>query len=819
MSRVTRPWFSAFVVFAMTLTSLVLVNITASAAIACPSFGSSLCAVGQNLYGELGDGDTAESMTYVAVQGGPSLPLRSMAAAIYHSLAVGSDGAVWAWGRNQDGELGNGSFTATSTVPVQVSGLDGSANVVAVATSVQAPYSLALKADGTVLAWGSFAGLGTGETESRATPAAVAGLGPGSGVIAIAAGTEALALKADGTVLAWGGDSGHLTPEPVSGLGSGSGVTAISSFGFSMALKSDGTVVAWGSNAFGQLGDGSGNSSGMKPVQVSGLGPGSNVIGIAAGELHGMALRSNGQVLSWGSGSAGALGTGDGASSPVPVEVKGLGAGSGVVRIAAGGGDSFAITTSGSVLGWGNNVSSEVANEEEAGSFVYEPRLIGNSPEAKVSVAAGYYHTLVGPVLAVGTSQSTSQLKLTATPTEQVVGGKITLLATGAGAPGTLVRFEVISGPDLGFTALVAADNTGSASTLLSGKSAGTDQAVAWLDDDRDGVIGQNEPSATASVSFHYPATVNYVAMGDSYSSGEGIDPYFRDGFNMRGVQPGSIDNRCHRSTRAYAEYVQPPGFAKPLYEIASDSVSAGQGKRLNKFGSDSNVRTSGGVGWAFIACSGATTRNVLQAADGGTRQSWSDGYRDQVPQLDNTVIDASTGLVTLTIGGDDVHFADVLKYCASTDCNQAGYVANLNQSIEQSGSSLIQVFRAIKEKASNARIIALGYPQIFPSTPQEQGCTKLRPWRGEQDMLRAETVKLNDQIGAAAAAAGIEFVEVASSFSGHEVCGSLGEWINGPSQTYKLNRTFVDDESFHPNSYGQRDGYAAVLNAVLAGR
>src|SRR5436305_10755476 len=170
--------------------------------------GVSVCATGQNSSGELGDGTTTDSSTFVPVAGSLATPLRSIAAGYNHSLAVAADGSVWAWGNNGHGEIGDGT-TVNRTTPIQVVGLGAGANVIQVASSVQTSNSLALKADGTVLAWGynGQGDLGTGDYYDRLTPTVVTGLGPGSGVVAIAAGTESLALKADGTVLTWGGNN------------------------------------------------------------------------------------------------------------------------------------------------------------------------------------------------------------------------------------------------------------------------------------------------------------------------------------------------------------------------------------------------------------------------------------------------------------------------------------------------------------------------------------------------------------------------------------------------------------------------------------
>ncbi len=151
-----------------------------------------------------------------------------------HSLALKSDGTLRAWGRNASGELGDGTTTDRST-PVQVSGLS---SVTALAAGGNAgdteAHSLAVKSDGTVWAWGSNSNgqLGDGTTTGRSTPVQVSGL---SGVSGVAASyRHSLALKSDGTVRGWGfnqnyqlGDStttDRSTPVQVSGL---TGVTAV----------------------------------------------------------------------------------------------------------------------------------------------------------------------------------------------------------------------------------------------------------------------------------------------------------------------------------------------------------------------------------------------------------------------------------------------------------------------------------------------------------------------------------------------------------------------------------------------------------------
>ncbi|HLZ19882.1 MAG TPA: SdrD B-like domain-containing protein, partial [Smithellaceae bacterium] len=122
----------------------------------------------------------------------------AIAAGYSHSLALKSDGTVWAWGNNGNGQLGIGTIT-NSYIPAQVSGLT---DVIAIAAGGH--HSLAIKANGTVWAWGynGYGQLGIGTTTNSLTPVQVSNL---SGITAIAAGgNHSLALTSSGGVRAWG---------------------------------------------------------------------------------------------------------------------------------------------------------------------------------------------------------------------------------------------------------------------------------------------------------------------------------------------------------------------------------------------------------------------------------------------------------------------------------------------------------------------------------------------------------------------------------------------------------------------------------------
>ncbi len=375
----------------------------------------SVLAWGANFSGQVGDGTTSSSRTTpVSVLGlGSGSGVISVSAGNQHSMALKSDGSVLAWGNNGAGQLGDGSFI-DRTAPGPVSGLGSGSGVVVI--DAASDSSLARKSDGSVVAWGNnnFSQLGTGTFVSRGTPVQVTGLAPGSGVIAISgAGSHSLAAKSDGSVLAWGnnsagqlgngGSDGKVSPFPLTGL-DGTISVAAGTF-YSLALKADGTVLAWGNNNNGQLGDGTFTSR-ATPFQVDGFGPGSRVIAITAGGNHALALKSDGSVLAWGNNGSGQLGDGSFNSRTAPVQVAGLGPGSGVIAIAAGDSHSLALKSDGTVVGWGANFTGQLG--DNTNNTRNSPvQVNGFGPGSGVSaITAGSQHSLAlksdGSVLAWG---------------------------------------------------------------------------------------------------------------------------------------------------------------------------------------------------------------------------------------------------------------------------------------------------------------------------------------------------------------------------------------------------------------------------------
>lgn len=217
-----------------------------------------------------------------------------LSAGMDHALALKANGTVVAWGRNNAGQ---------ATVP---SGLTDVVQVVA-----GYDFSAAVKANGTVVTWGSYI-IGDFTNLNLVTNA-----------VAAAAGNAFIAvLRADGTVTSFGAPWNTQTLTVPAGL---SGVTAIAAGeDHVLALKADGTVVAWGKNSFGQT------------TVPAGL---SNVVAVAANGKHSLALKANGTVVAWGDNSMG--------QCNVPAGL------SGVVEITAGYYNSYALKADGTVVGWG----------------------------------------------------------------------------------------------------------------------------------------------------------------------------------------------------------------------------------------------------------------------------------------------------------------------------------------------------------------------------------------------------------------------------------------------------------------------------------
>ncbi|HYV91991.1 MAG TPA: T9SS type A sorting domain-containing protein [Chitinophagales bacterium] len=329
---------------------------------------STIRAWGWNVWGQLGNGSNSDSN--VPVQVSSLTGIIAIAGGSYHSLALKNDGTVWAWGNNNGGQLGTGTGYGTdSNIPVEVSSLTG---VITIAGGSY--HSLALKNDGTVWAWGDnlFGDLGDGSSGVYAYSYVPVQVNSLTGIIAIGAGADySVALKNDGSVWAWGWDkygqlgNGDTTdsnvPVQVSSL---TGITAISiGWGHSLALKNDGTVWAWGWNQYGQLGNGDTTDSNV-PMQVGSL---TGITAIAAGYAHSLAVKNDGTLSAWGANYYGELGNGTNSDSNIPVQVNSL---TGIAAIATGYYHSLALKNDGTLWAWGANANGQLGNGTNTDSNV-----------------------------------------------------------------------------------------------------------------------------------------------------------------------------------------------------------------------------------------------------------------------------------------------------------------------------------------------------------------------------------------------------------------------------------------------------------------
>ncbi|WP_084342512.1 SGNH/GDSL hydrolase family protein [Janibacter corallicola] len=261
-----------------------------------------------------------------------------------------------------------------------------------------------------------------------------------------------------------------------------------------------------------------------------------------------------------------------------------------------------------------------------------------------------------------------------------------------------------------------------------------------------------------------------YVALGDSYSSGEGAGDYDSDtdydhGDDWDWDNWGDDErNRCHRSDNAYSRI------------IARDNDFAG--------GSES------------VACSGAEQPDVEEP----------NGSNDHEP-AQTDALDEDTSLVTMSIGGNDIGFADVVKDCIVNgergvpfaDSCQEKHDKRLQKDLPALKKKLVEQYRDIRKKAPNARIVIVGYPQLFEENPSDNYKNLL--FKEDQEWMNGKATELNSVIREAAKEAGVEFVDPTEAFKGHGI-GSDDPWINdlnfgGPGLSV------TDPGSFHPNAAG----------------
>lgn len=270
---------------------------------------------------------------------------------------------------------------------------------------------------------------------------------------------------------------------------------------------------------------------------------------------------------------------------------------------------------------------------------------------------------------------------------------------------------------------------------------------------------------------------VSYVAMGDSFSSGEG-NPPFEYGTDTGGTN----ENRCHRSPQAYPRLLQ----------------------------SDSSLELGP---TAFVACSGATTADVLYGGSG--EGNWSEG-----PQVD--ALSEDTEIVTITIGGNDVGFVWFAADCFIADCSVGS--SNYNYTADKIEDpdfqeALESTYLEILGEAQNAQVYVLNYPYIIKGTEDCDAFPSLYSSANDEG-AEAMTTLLNSTIWSAynaiktdiewsSYASRLHFIDVTTYFDGMDLCSSEEDWGFYPYNLSNLS------ESLHPNTKGQEAYHDAIYDEL----
>ncbi|MBM2815382.1 MAG: C-terminal target protein [Ignavibacteria bacterium] len=346
--------------------------------------GFQLKAWGSNNYGQLGDGTQSDKSSPIQIGNGTNWTSISGGGA-QHTLAIKSDGTLWAWGGNAYGQLGDGTITDKNT-PVQIgSGTNW------VKVSCGGAHTLAIKSDGTLWAWGrNIAGqLGDGTTTDKSTPVQI-GTGTNWVVVSCAYG-HTLAIKNDGTLWAWGwniagqlGDGTLVNKSSPVRIGSGTNWALVSCRGsYTLAIKSDGTLWAWGDNDYGQLGDGT-IIDRISPVQI---GSGTNWETVYCGGQHTLAIKTEGTLWAWGENNFGKLGDGTSTQRNAPVQI---GSGTNWLSVTCGDWHTIAIKNDGTLWAWGNNSYGQLGDGTTTNQN--SPVQIGTGTNWSYIVTGGFFN-------------------------------------------------------------------------------------------------------------------------------------------------------------------------------------------------------------------------------------------------------------------------------------------------------------------------------------------------------------------------------------------------------------------------------------------
>lgn len=315
----------------------------------------------------------------------------------------------------------------------------------------------------------------------------------------------------------------------------------------------------------------------------------------------------------------------------------------------------------------------------------------------------------------------------------------------------------------------------------------------------------------TMTAHGYSPIKLDYLALGDSYSSGEGdteINPitktkYYLFGTDVKGNKTIPTE-KCHISSRSYPYLLKTSMYLNDMRmksvtcsgavtaDVSGSGKYLGQGERLKKF------------------------QNIKGLQD----QALEGDIPGRMRQVE-FVKKYQPAVITLTAGGNDVHFGDVIASCVMpfSTCSYADTdegKAMLSQAITGLYSTLVKLYRDIHTASPKTKIYVLGYPQFVSDRKAFLCAPNVVLKDKERTMVHEAVVYINEVIKAATQTVGVKYLDIADSLGGHALCGGQEAYVTGVAfrGEFKLlgfGGKSEQEESFHPNA----KGHQAIADAI----